>query len=218
MTTTRVTVLSPSEVEREGLCRILAEYGFEIDGAHPDRWAGPSLSSLESGVSIVLIDAQSSAQALGYSQQVKLATPDCKVVIFSADCHSDTIVDAFKAGVDGYVDKHTSCEGLAKMLTLVGLGEKVIPSQPFLNMQLFNTDNLLFKGDGAPEADLSDRELDIMRGLIRGDPNKTIAQQISITEATVKVHVKSILRKVGVLNRTQAAIWGLNRGIAADPS
>src|SRR5258708_28458313 len=60
----------------------------------------------------------------------------------------------------------------------------------------------------APE--LSTREKSILRRLIEGDSNKSIARKIDIAEATVKVHVKAILRKIRVKNRTQAAIWGMN--------
>jgi two-component system, NarL family, nitrate/nitrite response regulator NarL len=63
---------------------------------------------------------------------------------------------------------------------------------------------------GAPR--LSARQRLILRYLIEGDPNKTIARKIHITEATVKVHVKAILRKIRVHNRTQAAIWAMNNG------
>ena len=56
---------------------------------------------------------------------------------------------------------------------------------------------------------LSERETQILRGLIEGQSNKTIARTLDIMEATVKVHVKAILRKTGVQNRTQAAIWAL---------
>jgi two-component system, NarL family, nitrate/nitrite response regulator NarL len=59
---------------------------------------------------------------------------------------------------------------------------------------------------------LSARQRLILRYLIEGDPNKTIARKIHITEATVKVHVKAILRKIRVHNRTQAAIWAMNNG------
>lgn len=62
-------------------------------------------------------------------------------------------------------------------------------------------------------SDLSERELEILRCLVDGDSNKRIANRLNITEATVKVHLKSILRKTHVMNRTQAAIWGLQRGL-----
>jgi DNA-binding CsgD family transcriptional regulator len=62
---------------------------------------------------------------------------------------------------------------------------------------------------------LSSREAAILDGLVQGAPNKVIAHQLNITEATVKVHVKAILRKIRVRNRTQAAIWAMSRQPAA---
>ena len=65
---------------------------------------------------------------------------------------------------------------------------------------------------------LSPREKSILRCLIEGDSNKCIARKIDIAEATVKVHVKAILRKIRVQNRTQAAIWGMNNGLLKRPA
>jgi two-component system nitrate/nitrite response regulator NarL len=59
---------------------------------------------------------------------------------------------------------------------------------------------------------LSQREVQILRHLILGDSNKMIANVFGITEATIKVHLKSLLRKINASNRTQAAIWGFNNG------
>jgi two-component system nitrate/nitrite response regulator NarL len=64
---------------------------------------------------------------------------------------------------------------------------------------------------------LSEREAQILDGLVRGHANKVIARSCDITEATVKVHMKSILRKIQVANRTQAAVWALEHGHSADP-
>lgn len=64
---------------------------------------------------------------------------------------------------------------------------------------------------------LSEREAQILDGLVKGHANKVIARSCDITEATVKVHMKSILRKIQVANRTQAAVWALEHGHSADP-
>ncbi|WP_343074138.1 LuxR C-terminal-related transcriptional regulator [Microvirga zambiensis] len=58
---------------------------------------------------------------------------------------------------------------------------------------------------------LSPREADVLRGIMNREPNKVIARQFDVTESTVKVHVKSILRKIGAANRTQAAMWASDR-------
>ena len=73
-------------------------------------------------------------------------------------------------------------------------------------------------GPGQGGAPLSDREEQILRRLVAGAPNKIIARDLGITEGTVKVHVKSLLRKLGAANRTQAAIWGNHRiSVSGDP-
>ena len=63
---------------------------------------------------------------------------------------------------------------------------------------------------------LSEREEQILKGLVKGLSNKIIARKLDIAEATVKVHMKSILRKIRVANRTQAAVWALERGYGVD--
>jgi len=63
---------------------------------------------------------------------------------------------------------------------------------------------------------LSQREEEILRSVVRGHSNKMIARTCGVTDATIKVHMKSILRKIRVANRTQAAIWALGQGYGAD--
>ena len=63
---------------------------------------------------------------------------------------------------------------------------------------------------------LSEREEEILEGVVRGHSNKMIARTCGVTDATIKVHMKSILRKIRVANRTQAAVWALERGYGAD--
>jgi two-component system, NarL family, nitrate/nitrite response regulator NarL len=63
---------------------------------------------------------------------------------------------------------------------------------------------------------LSPREHEILQALVTGASNKMIAIKLGITEATVKVHLKTLLRKIDVNNRTQAAIWAMNNGLTAD--
>ena len=72
------------------------------------------------------------------------------------------------------------------------------------------------KADESFASRLSHRERLILGHLVQGQPNKVIAQELGIAEATVKVHVKSILSKIGVINRTQAAIWAMNNGLLID--
>lgn len=213
-----IAIVSQTEIEREGLRRILTEQSFEIVGVHRDRHELDLDAVVQRSdvIPIVLIDMQTEEESHETCHYVQARWPQCKTVMFAADCQIKRIADAFLAGIDGYVGKQTSCDSLAEMLKLVALGEKMVPSQV-----VFDLASMTSKTDSGEltvsigEANLSDREVEILRGLIRGEPNKVISRRLLITEATVKVHVKSILRKVGVMNRTQAAIWGMSRGLSS---
>jgi len=109
-------------------------------------------------------------------------------------------------------------DALLKALELVMLGETFIASALVLTM-LEGTGQAHGSRPGMPPAlspandtassphNLSTREVEILRGLMEGESNKVIARKLDIAEATIKVHVKAILRKVRVQNRTQAALW-----------
>lgn len=216
-----IAIISQNEIEGEGLRRILTEQSFKVIGVHkdhhgldPDSFGDPS-----ENVRLVIIDANSEEDGLETCRYVHDRWPDCKIVIIAADCQSRAVAEAFHAGIDGYVGKHISCASLAEMLKLVALGEKMIPSQVIFDLASLKSGGGLDEMKvSTGDANLSDREIEILKGLIRGEPNKVISRRLLITEATVKVHVKSILRKLGVMNRTQAAIWGMSHGLTGGGS
>lgn len=211
-----VAIVSQNEIEREGLRRILTEQAFSVIGVHRD----PAELKLDSpdgaadSVPLVIVDATKEDDGLDTCRFIHARWPDCKIVVMAADCQSQMVAEAFHAGIDGYVGKHISCASLTEMLKLVALGEKMIPSQVVFDLASLKTERSMSQPNvSTGDANLSDREVEILRGLIRGEPNKVISRRLTVTEATVKVHVKSILRKLGVMNRTQAAIWGMSRGL-----
>jgi DNA-binding NarL/FixJ family response regulator len=166
-------------------------------------------------------------------RQVELlrgSNPAARIAVVADRYRPEELVSALQAGAHGYFVDVMMCDVFIKSLELVMMGETVLPSAflPFMldperapadhagprnahnNMLLATTD------ETAPQ--LSPREKSILRFLIDGDSNKCIARKVDIAEATVKVHVKAILRKIRVQNRTQAAIWGMNNGWLAQPN
>src|ERR1700730_11153188 len=141
------------------------------------------------------------------------------------------LVSAFRAGADGYLFDIMTCDVFIKSVELVVMGETIFPPA-FLSFvlgpdgeQLAETvlldeknEAILFTTEDTLTPQLSPREKSILHCLIEGDSNKCIARKIDIAEATVKVHVKAILRKIRVQNRTQAAIWGMNNGSLTRPA
>ena len=127
-----------------------------------------------------------------------------------ADDLSVDVRAAMGGGAD-FLIKNVSPEALIQSLQLVMLGEKVFPTNlasMLLDMTAVSPQHSI-RG-------LSPREQEILQALVTGASNKMIAYKLGITEATVKVHLKTLLRKIDVNNRTQAAIWAMNNGFTAD--
>jgi two-component system nitrate/nitrite response regulator NarL len=148
--------------------------------------------------------------------------PGCRIAIVADHFRPRELISAFRAGANGYFVDMT-CAAFIKSLELVMMGETIFPLA-FLSFIIDpesehlcaaapgdeNDKAILVTAEDALTPQLSSREKSIMRCLIKGDSNKGIARKMDIAEATVKVHVKAILRKIRVQNRTQAAIWGAN--------
>ena len=224
-----VTVLvGPSELLREGLSRVLDSAKFRIlfsAACVHDLLRKP----LPQDRSILLIiDVGGGDAEAEYAQiaDFKAIYPNSHVVALADHCRSGDIISAFRAGADAYLTKIAASDTFIKALELVMLGQTVLPVKTStlirdirrdLKYDSFNegfTDaTIKMESDERELSILSTREKCILRCLIEGESNKTIAREISIAEATVKVHVKAILRKIRVRNRTQAAVWAMNHGV-----
>ena len=149
----------------------------------------------------------------GDLEQLRLAYPAARLVVLAERVTIDGVRDAMAAGIDGFLAKAVSPEALVQSLQLVLLGETVYPT---------NLASLLAEvGAAAPQGSLrglSPREQEILQLLVSGASNKLIAIRLGIAEATVKVHLKTMLRKIDVSNRTQAAVWAMNNGFTPVPA
>jgi len=207
-----VSIISRNEIVREGLRRILTDLSFEVREVVGDI-AALRQTSLDDPDTIVLVDASMFEDAVQVCHDLRDLHPKTRIVLMTDDYSIENVGRAFSAGVDGCLVKTIACESLGGALRLIALGEKVFPSQV--------AESLLdpgwkISGQGwsgnIKDVNLSTREIDILRCLVSGEANKVISRRLDITEATVKVHIKAILRKLRVSNRTQAAIWAMSRG------
>ena len=221
-------LVGPSALLREGLTRILSTADFRIT-ASAVRLDDAILTALpQHGPMLLIIDA---GDDLGSAmEQVRLFKgrhPAGRVVMLADDNEPGEMVSAFRAGANAYFSRGARCDAFTKSLELVMLGETILPAA-ILSIVLVEADDdqdnhehraAVCDGELSEPADhgvprLSARERCILKCLIDGASNKAIARKIDIAEATVKVHVKAILRKIGVHNRTQAAIWAMSNGLS----
>lgn len=212
-----ISLVCPNTLAREGLKRILNEDEFQV----VDTCARIELlcdSDLASSSDIIVIDSGTLGRCAEQIEELNERFPNARLVVLSDGFCLANMVDAFRAGVDGYILKEIGCDSLIESLRLVKLGEKVMPSELVRHLPQHSMAESPSNGSEANPAELlSEREIETLRCLVLGYANKVIAYRLDISEATVKVHVKAVLRKLMVQNRTQAAIWAVNRGLVSTP-
>jgi two-component system nitrate/nitrite response regulator NarL len=215
------TALIGDNLLRSGLQKILRETPFALTEAASA--AGSEL--LHPGASrpaLVIIEAkQNASRLLGIVKQVREQLPEARIVALADQFDLNFVRLGHEAGVNGLCLAASAPEVLIKSFELVMLGETVVPSAILRNVMVGapQANDQPFQGNRVAEASLSDlkacklsaRETEILGCLTKGEPNKVIARKLEITEATIKVHVKAILRKIGATNRTQAAMWASQR-------
>lgn len=213
----KTLLIEPNALLREGLRRILAETEYSPSAAAASLDEIGSLAGFDSSTIVLIIDAsRDHDETCRQARALKESNPSAKVVMLIEQYDLKQVVAAFQAGADAYLKKSISHEVLVKSLDLVMLGEAIFPGAILDLLRERETqarhENEVSAAEDpheicAPAKGLSVRETVILRCLMDGDSNKIIARKFDITEATVKVHVKAILRKIQAKNRTQAAIW-----------
>ncbi len=141
--------------------------------------------------------------------------PESRIILMAESSDQVNVAHAIEGGLDGLVLKSRRVETIVKSLELALLGERVFPVEVLHPPSARPEDrschraiqaNVIYK--------LSDREIEVLKSLSKGRANKEIARHLGISEATVKVHVKAILRKSRARNRTEAALWATGVGLA----
>ena len=208
-----VFLIDANKLFREGMKRLFEGTPFNVVGEAGSLREG--LTALGNGTTpdLILIDLPSGAdEEVEAMRTLREGHPSIRIVILTNDLETRRLSAALGAGAGGYLLKDIACEALMQSLKLVMMGEKVFPTHLAELLVSGRTEDM---GAELPtrRKGLSQREVQILRCLLNGNSNKMIANHLNITEATVKVHLKSLLRKINASNRTQAAIWALNNGI-----
>jgi two-component system nitrate/nitrite response regulator NarL len=214
----RIAIIGRNEIVREGLRRIFLDRNLEVVAVVSSLEVLAQTIIPERPVDMIVIDVSSTAEGNGVCREVRAALPTAKIVLLSEDVSLKATSEAMSNGVDGYLAKEISCEPLVCAIELVASGEKVMPSQLASQVIAMNwhTNEDSWRGDSG-DVRLSNREIEVLQCLTRGESNKIISRALDITEATVKIHIKAIMRKLKVQNRTQAALWAVSHGVAPPP-
>ena len=137
-------------------------------------------------------------------EAIRADVPRARILIVSSSSASEHVHRALKAGAQGYLLKDASPAALLSAIRDVLAGLRVVP--PGVAQSL---------AERAYQSDLSPRELEVVQLVVNGLSNKQIADRLGLTEATVKTHLTHIFEKLGVEDRTQAAMAAVKRGIVS---
>lgn len=212
-----ILLIDANKLFREGLKRLLDNSPFSISGEADTLVDG--IERLGAGLQpkIALVEFDAGNDDVQQLHTLREKYPDMKLVVLAATTRNiHHLARCFEAGADAYLLKNISPDALKQSLKLVLLGEKVFPTRLAALLVSGQVEAHRPATASADLEGLSEREVQILRCLLNGHPNKVIAKKLSITEATVKVHLKGVLKKINAANRTQAAIWALNNGLSSD--
>jgi two-component system nitrate/nitrite response regulator NarL len=192
----RMNILIRSELVKDALSSVLVAAGFAIS---------PKMSQCDEGVVVIIDfdDYKDPAALLAHQEN------GSKIVVLANDLDCQGLDYDEIAALSGILTYDLSAEAFVRSLRLICSGERLFPRE----LTLRPKPGPPLHGTSPPRSDvdrLSPREREILSHLVEGRSNKGIARILGITEATVKVHLKSLLRKIGVDNRTQAAVWALS--------
>lgn len=214
----KLAVLDPSGLFRAALVSLLQALGFDQLVEAGDIGELKHRVGDGAGPDVVIVNLSRNSKPIDEIMRgVKQIFGGAHVVFLAEALDFELLARCFAAGASGYLLENISRDTLGKSLTLVSAGGKVFPPElaPYISNFAAKPAEPV-NGAGLPnESRLSGRELEILHCLTRGQSNKAIGQTLEIAEATVKVHVKRILRKIHANNRTQAALWAAARGLSA---
>jgi two-component system, NarL family, nitrate/nitrite response regulator NarL len=200
-----VLLVGVATLEREGLRRLLDGADFHYRCVNPDEAVARSRKVDRNERHAIILDtsvedpAELCTELLGRN-------PRARIAVMIDGGNVGDVQSAVLAGAHGVLNRNAPLNTLANYINLVAQGEKVVPSA-FIRDLNRSGSSLSSSDMSNAKVHLSARELEVATCVAAGLVNKQIGIDLGLTEATVKVHVKAIMRKLGVANRTQVAVW-----------
>jgi DNA-binding NarL/FixJ family response regulator len=203
----RVLIADDHAVIRTGLAQLVSAIdGVELVGAARNGQEAIELCA-GSAPDVVLMDLEMPVvDGIEATLQIKAVQPEIAVVILTSFSDRDRILRALDAGAAGYLLKDVEPNDLARAIEAAAVGD--VPLDPKAARALLSA-----RTTSSPGEALSEREREVLLMVAEGLPNKLIARKLSLSEKTVKAHLTSVFRQIGVTDRTQAALWAVENGL-----
>jgi two-component system, NarL family, response regulator LiaR len=206
-----VLIADDHPVVRQGLRSLLStQEDIQLVGEAADGEEAVALAR-ELVPDVVLMDlVMPGLDGVEATRRIREASPTTTVIVLTSFDQDEHVFPSIKAGAAGYLLKDVPPQELVEAIRKADRGEALL--HPTVAARLMRE---VAEGDRSAPADaLTDRELEVLRLIARGLPNKQIARELGVAEKTVKTHVSNILAKLHLADRTQAALYAVREGLA----
>jgi len=211
----RVLLADDHAVVREGLRTFLElQDGIEVAGEAADgEEAVYEAERLRPDV--VLMDlVMPRLDGVGAMRELRRARPEIRVIVLTSFAEDERLLPAIQAGAAGYLLKDVEPQELARAVRAAHAGQALL--DPSVAARLVEA--IAQPAGGSPRDELTPREREVLALIARGLSNKRIARELGVSEKTVKTHIGHLLAKLGVTDRTQAALRAVQSGLIAGPT
>ncbi len=198
---------------RQGMKQLIQmEEDLEVSGEASNARDGIALA-IEQEPDLILLDLNMpEMDGIAALKALREANISSRIIIFTVSDHEDDVVSALRAGADGYLLKDMEPEELVPQLRQAALGRMVISDR----LTTLLAEALRAQKPEKKRADydsLTPREKDILKLIAEGLSNKMIGRKLDISDGTVKVHVKHLLKKLSLRSRVEVAVWAVEEGL-----
>ncbi|MDO7908873.1 response regulator transcription factor [Paenibacillus sp. JX-17] len=211
-TPVKVLLVDDHEMVRIGLAAVLGtEEGIEVVGEAGSGEEGIRLAS-EYHPDVILMDlVMEGMDGIETTRRIMSMYPECKVIVLTSYLDDEKMYPVIEAGAFSYLLKTSRASEVAEAIRAAARGQSVLESQVASKMMnRFRQP----QAEVPAHAELTDREMEVLRLLAQGKSNQDIADELFIGVKTVKFHITNLLAKLGVEDRTQAAIYAYKNGLA----
>jgi two-component system, NarL family, response regulator LiaR len=210
----RVLIVDDHAIVRKGIRALLSESGgFEVVAEGADGMEAVRLAE-ETQPDVILMDLlMPGMDGIEATRQITSRQPQARVLVLTSFAADNKLFPAIKAGAVGYLLKDSSPEDLVRAIHQVHRGEPAL--HPTIARKLLQEVAHAPEQEATPEA-LTPREMGVLQLIAQGLSNQEIADELMVSESTVRAHVSRILGKLHLASRTQAALYAVREGLTVE--